>query len=337
MNVRKLFRAVVHPALIVPLLLASALLALAFKLGNLASVIGRVQAIPVSVMAFALGMATVYLALKAWQFRLLLSNLGVRLGWRRLVLAFAVGELSLTLPFGIFAQNWVLTSSRVARFGRSSAATVIMLLVETCIVLLLLSITGIPRWPQTRPAAAAFLAAVVTVLVVVRRFGHLAGPLARKVRQPLLRRGLFGIFDLVHGMKRLSDPKLLAATTLLAVTYLGALVLAFLAVGRAVGVQSLDYLSAATIYAFSLAVVLLCGGAITQIGTVEVLGMGAAQAWGINFTDGLALMLGFRLVWTGAIWLLNLPVVFVLWRSIRPAKRPPASEASIDKFEEAPH
>lgn len=337
MTAGRLLRRIGHPALILPLLLAGALLTVAFRLGNLANVIGRVQAIPIGVMAFALAMAGVYLTLKAVQLRLLLGDLGIRLGWRRLILAFAVGELSLTLPFGIFAQNWVLTSSRTARFGRTSAATVIMLLAETCVVLLLLAVVGIPRWPQTRAVAAVFLAGVVILLVVVRRYGHIARRLATKVRQPLVRQTLFGLFDLVHGMRRLSGPRVLAATCILTAAYLAALMLAFLMVGKAVGVHSLDFVSAATIYAFSLAVVLICGGAVTQIGTVEILGMGAAQAWGINFTDGLALMLGFRLVWTGAMWLLNLPVVFLLWRAIRPAASAGAAETSIDEFEEAPH
>lgn len=332
MNLRRAFGFLGHPALVVPILLAGALLAVAFKLGDLGRVLGRVQAIPLWVMVFALAMGAIYLVLKGWQLRLLLANLGLDLGWRRLALAFAVGELAVTLPFGIFAQNWVLTRTGVARFGRSSAATVVMLLTETVVVLVLLAVAGIPRWPQVRPVAAVFLAGVVALVIGVLLFEHVADRLARRVRQPLLHRALREVFEMIRGLHRLSDPRLLAVNLLLAAAYLGALAFAFLAVGRSVGVR-VDYLSAATIYAFSLAVVLLCGGLVTQIGTVEVLGMGAAQAWGIGFTDGLALMLGFRLVWTGAMWLLNLPVVLVLWRSIRPQAG--AASVPVDDLEEA--
>jgi hypothetical protein len=103
---------------------------------------------------------------------------------------------------------------------------------------------------------------------------------------------------------------------LLTAAYLGALALVFFVVGRGIGLHSLSYLTAATIYAFSLAVIMCGGGLFGQIGTLEVLGMVAARAWGIGYTDGLAMMLGFRLVWTGAMWLLNLPVVFLLWRKV---------------------
>jgi hypothetical protein len=45
-----------------------------------------------------------------------------------------------------------------------------------------------------------------------------------------------------------------------------------------------------------------------------------AQAWGIGYTDGLAMMLGFRIVWTGSIWLLCLPLVASTWREM-PTRR----------------
>lgn len=336
MTARRALRAIGRPAILLPLLLAAALLAVAFKLGDLPQVIGRVQAIPVRAMLVALSLAALYLAVKILQLRLMLSGLGLHFGWRRLLLAFAVGELALTLPFGLFAQNWVLTRSGAARFARSSAATVVMLGVESVVVLLLLAVVGIPRWPQTRPVAAGFLAGILILAIAGLRFARAIRRRTRHIRRPLLRRLSLEITDLVRGIGRLMHPRLLTAATLLGAVYLGALVLAFLAVGRGVGLHSLGLASAASIYAFSLAGVLLCGGLVTQIGTVEVLGMGAALAWGLSLTDGLALMLGFRLVWTGAMWLLNLPVVVVLWGAMRPEKAAPPADASADQLEKAP-
>lgn len=71
---------------------------------------------------------------------------------------------------------------------------------------------------------------------------------------------------------------------------------------------------------------------LSQIGTVEVLGMSAAQAWGMSLTDGLALMLGFRIVWTGAVWLINLPLVIVLWKTLKPAEK--RASLSVDSVKE---
>jgi hypothetical protein len=67
---------------------------------------------------------------------------------------------------------------------------------------------------------------------------------------------------------------------------------------------------------FSLAVILIGVGLISQIGTLDLLGMAIARAWGIGYTDGLAMMLGFRIVWTGSIWLLCLPLVGATWREM---------------------
>ncbi len=329
MTLRRKLGVFAEPALILPVLLAGALLAVAFNLGDLGHVMDRVRAISIPVMLFALGMGLTYLTLKLWQFHLLLANLGLHPGWRRLLLAFAVGELAVTLPFGIFAQNWVLsTAGGQARFGRSSAATVVMLLVETLVVLLLLAIVGIPRWPQLQPIAAVFAVGFVALTLSILRFERLARKLAIRLKQPLLHRAAVEILGLLRGLKRLSHPRTLAINVVLAAAYLGALAFAFMAVGRSVGVQNLPYLTAATIYAFSLAVVLICGGLVSQIGTVEILGMGAALAWGLNFTEGLALMLGFRLVWTGVMWLINLPIVFLLWRSLH--SRAPVAERQED-------
>ncbi|HEX5314602.1 MAG TPA: hypothetical protein VFX38_06845, partial [Gammaproteobacteria bacterium] len=118
-----LLTVILRPKIVLPILLAAALFAVAFKLGDLGTVLARVQAIPLWAMALALAGAVVYLAFKLLQFRHLVTNLGLRPDWRRLMLAFCVGELSVTLPFGIFAQNWILSVGSKEDFGRSSAAT----------------------------------------------------------------------------------------------------------------------------------------------------------------------------------------------------------------------
>jgi len=119
-------------------------------------------------------------------------------------------------------------------------------------------------------------------------------------------------------LRRLSHLHVLGVNVVIAGAYLGALALAlaFMAVGRHVGLERFGFLMAATTYAFALAVVFLMGGLVSQIGTVEVLGMSAAQAaFGISYAEGLTLMLAFRVVWTGTMWLCNLPIVALLWRA----------------------
>lgn len=311
-------RALLQPGVIVPLLLSAALLALATSLGDLGEVVGRVRTIPVEALVFTLLMAVSYLAIKCWQLHVLLRRVNLHPGWQRLVLAFAVGELSLTLPLGIFAQNWVLSTTARGRpqFGRSSSATVVMLILETMVVFLALAAIGIPRWPQLQPVAALCAFGLLACSTLALRYGHVAEHLPRRARHKSIRRALQQLHELVQGLQHIYRPRLLLGTLLATIAYLCALALAFLVVGRHMGIPHLSLPAAVTIYAFSLAVVLMFGGLLSQIGLVEVLGMSAAQAWGLSLTDGLALMLGFRLVWTGAMWLLNLPLVLVLWRRL---------------------
>lgn len=330
MSTHPLLRGLARPGAIVPLLLAAALLALAFKLGDLGRVLGRVRAIPLRILLLSLAMAALYLALKCWQLRLLLANLGLRPEWRRFTLAFAVGELLVTLPLGIFAQNWILASTGSSRFGTSSAATVLMLAVETLVVLVFLALAGVPHWPEVRPAAALLAAGVVGAGFAVLRFEHRLRRLAQRARWPLLRRALASGLRLLEGLKTLSNWRIVGLNFALAALYLGALAIAFTAVGRGVGLHAFPYRTAASIYAVCLAAVLVAGGLVSQVGSVELLGMGTAHVWGIGFTDGLALMLGFRIVWTGTIWLLSLPSVLLLWRDAFRGR------ASAHDIEEAP-
>lgn len=307
-----------RPGILLPLLLSAALLALAVTLGDLGTVVDRVKMIPLGVMAMALLLAIAYLVIKGWQLNLLLRGANLHPGWQRLILAFAVGELALTLPLGVFAQNWMLsvTAKGESQFGRSSSATVVMLVVETLVALLALAIIGIPDWPELQPIAALFAAGLLAFTYLALHFGHLAERLPHRARRKLVRKMLAQLIDLIHGLQHIYQPRLLLLALLSSTAYLFALAVAFTLVGRHMGIPQLDFITAATIYAFSLVVVLMFGGLFSQIGLLEVLGIGAAQAWGLSLTDGLALMLGFRLVWTGAMWLVNLPLVFILWRRI---------------------
>lgn len=338
MNLRGMVRHIVQPRVILPVVLTAALLAVALNLGDLGQVLGRIQAIPIWVMAIALAMAVTYLGVKCWQLHYLLGHLRLHPGVHRLALAFSVGELAVTLPFGIFAQNWVLSMTShddATRFGRTSSATVVMLLSETVVVLLFLAVVGIPSWPELRPIAAVFAFGLLLLVYLALRFGHLTGHLQRHTQRAWLLKVLGQLDDLIKGLKTEFRPRLLSVTLITTAVYLAALSVAFVFVGRSVGVVHLSWLDATTIYAFSLAAVLIFGGLLSQIGTVEVLGIGAAQAWGLSLTDGLALMLGFRVVWTGAIWLVNLPLMFILWRTLKPAGEVRRAPASTDDFEKA--
>ncbi|MGH8154938.1 MAG: lysylphosphatidylglycerol synthase domain-containing protein [Rhodanobacteraceae bacterium] len=309
-------RSLLKPQVILPLLLAAALLVFAFSLGDVHKVIARVVQLPARVLLLSLAAAACYLACKAAQLRLMLSQVDVRIPARPFWLALAVGEMTVTLPLGMFSQNWVLSASRRVHIGRSSSATVMMLLAEIAVVFLFLAVVGIPGWPDVHWIAVALLALFALLAAGGVLFGEKAHPHLAKLPYEWMRTGAKSGIEMLRGLRKLSTPVLVTISIVLAAMYLGALTVAFWLVGRGMDVHHLDYLTSATIYMFSLAVILIGAGLFSQIGTVEILGMLAARAWGIDYTNGLAMMLGFRIVWTGAIWLLCAPIVGLLWHEI---------------------
>ncbi len=310
------------PKIILPLLLTVALLTVALKIGDVGQVIPRMRTMPLWIICFALVMAATYLFLKGLQLHLLLDNLGAHPNTKHFLLAYSIGELAVTLPLGVFLQNWVLSVTGSAHFGRSSAATIMMLLLETAAVLLYLAVTGIPRWPEVRPVAVLVLIGMALVVFILLKFENLIIDWTHKINRPWLVRTLTETIGMMSGLRRLTNPRVLVVNLVIAGLYLAALSAAFYWVGNSLDEVHISYLDATTIYAFSLAVILIFGGIVSQLGTMEILGMTAAKAWGIDFTDGLALMLGFRLVWTGSIWLLNLPIVLALWHTLRKPEYP---------------
>ncbi|HJR10234.1 MAG TPA: lysylphosphatidylglycerol synthase domain-containing protein [Rhodanobacteraceae bacterium] len=309
-------QAVLKPQVVLPVLLAAALLVFAFKLGDLGKVVGRLRTLPLHASWISVGCAVIYLGCKAVQLHLMLKRVGVAIPARPFWLAFAVGEMTLTLPLGLFSQNWVLSASRRIHVGRSSAATVMMLLVEIAVVFLFLAIMGVPGWAAVRWAAVGLLVLFIAFVTAAVLFDDKARELAGGVQREWLKKAARGGVELLDGLRKLCTPATIAVSLVLAAIYLGALTVAFWQVGRGMHVQHFGYLDAATIYMFSLAVILIGAGLISQIGTVDILGMVVARAWGIGYTDGLAMMLGFRIVWTGSIWLLCLPMVAFTWREI---------------------
>lgn len=158
-------RLLLKPQLVLPVLLATALLLFAFSLGNLNDVARRVGKLPMRVLWLALAAAACYLACKAAQLKLMLTQVDERIPARPFWLAFAVGELAITLPMGLFSQNWVLSASLRVHIDRSSAATVMMALAEIAVVFLYLAVVGIRGWPATRPLAVAVLTVVALLLL----------------------------------------------------------------------------------------------------------------------------------------------------------------------------
>jgi uncharacterized membrane protein YbhN (UPF0104 family) len=319
---KRWWQVLLQPRIFLPLLLSAALLAFAFSISNLDKVFGRIDDISFATIAAAFLLALIYLSMKCLEFNLLLRRLGIRLHWRRLVFAFAVAEMTITIPAGVYVQNYILQRMRSAGFARSAAATTGMLLIELCIILLVLALLGIPHWEWARPVAITVLAGLVLLLGLVISTDLLAARLLPRVKHSALRVVVRGLAEVTEGLEQLATLRTAVPAVLLAVAYLAALAAAFTLVGRGTGVADFTYLQAATVYAFSLTVTLLMAGILTQLGVIEVAGLGAAATFGYGPSEALAMMLGFRIVWMGSIWLICGPTALMLRDVLRTEPAP---------------
>lgn len=309
-----------QPKVVVPVLLAGGLLAAAISLSDMPRVFQDITRIPALSLLSILALAALYLTLKGLQFHFLLTDLNISVGWRSMLVAYAVGELVLTLPLGIYAQNYLLRRLQSVDVYRSAAVTTLMLVFEAGILFGVLAFLGLQGWPWVRPLALVCLVGLIVVVVGIARWRglrrHAAG-IARRLKLP----GRAPV-SFLSGLDSLAQRRIALRRGYLTLLYLCALIVAFRIVGHGVGVTRLGVFQAASIYAFSLSTALVFGGVTSQIGVLELAGMGAAQACGYGYTQGLAMLLGFRLVWTASIWLLGLPVVYLL--------RGELSDSSID-------
>ncbi len=297
----------------------AAFLAAALALSNIGLVFDRIGAIPLRLLALTTLFAALYLVFKGLQFYFFLRDIGLQPGWRDLTLAYAVGELTLALPMGIYAQNYVLLRLEGSQPSRSAAATTVMLLLEIAILFLTLAAVGVKGWPWVQPLAIASFFGLAGFVALVTRWNQLRRIIAKTLQH--LKLSPRPYLHFVSSLDLLTGGHSLLRHGWLSVLYLAALFAAFDAVAHGVGAP-LTMHQSVSIYAFSLSAALLFGSLTTQVGLTEVAGMGAAHALGFDYTQGLAMLLGFRLVWTACIWLICLPVVIALKSQLDQRSRP---------------
>ena len=309
---------IMRPKIFIPIVLAAALLAFLFSISDLTQVWDYIRTIPRGSVGLCFWLAFCYLLFKGLQFKLFLERIGIRLSWRKLLLAFAVGEMALQVPAGIYAQNYVLKRTRGDQFFFSSAATTSTLITEAALSLITLLILGIPQWSWLRPAIAALIGASAVALSLFM-YSEWVHDLLQTSRNDWLGQTARGFGRLGDGMRKLIGDPVVIVATVLAACYLGFLVAAFYFVAKSIGIGGLTVHQAATIYLFSLSVTFFLGGFLPQLGLIEATGVGVAKVWGYSFNEGLAMLLAFRLVWVGSIWLICGPILWLLRKEFRPS------------------
>ncbi|MEJ2761412.1 MAG: lysylphosphatidylglycerol synthase domain-containing protein [Gammaproteobacteria bacterium] len=303
-----------EPRIFIPVLLCLALLAFALGITDLPRVFDRLCEVSLATVVNVLGLTLVYLILKGVQLRILLGHLDIHVPWRPLILAFAIGEMTLTVPSGVYAQNYVLQRLGLAEFARSAAATTITLAIEGAILVMALMAIGVPGWAWLRPLVLALCALMTAMIVAIAHSSRISQWINRLAAGGRLAKPARGLIDIVEGVRVNMVPRVLLPCVLLGLIYMAALVDGLVVVAHGTGLSDMTFTQAASIYFFSLGIAMAVGGVLTQLGVIEVAGLGAAKAWGYDLSDALAMLLGFRLLWMGWIWILCGTASAGLWR-----------------------
>lgn len=278
-----------------------------------------------------------YLAARALVWQELLQELGIRVSLRNMVTSFSAGEITKTLPAGIYVQNYLL--ARLQHFGqysimRSSMATTSMLGLEAALALPIALIFGLPReswvfWSLIG-VVIAWLILLGLAWMLVHRWGR---DFADKLPDWLNRlRELLEEFLSAGG--ELIKLKTLRSLLPVAI-YMMFYVIELYAIVRAVGLNSVTFTDTMGIYALIVLVNVLVP-IPTEIGLTEFTGLGALVAYGATQATAAIVMLGLRILATG-MTIVVASVVLLLVRTetigkrldaLTPLAAPESSEAA---------
>ncbi|HEU5369247.1 MAG TPA: lysylphosphatidylglycerol synthase transmembrane domain-containing protein [Ktedonobacterales bacterium] len=307
-----------HPRVIIPTLLSAAFLAFLLTFANSGQVGGDLLRAAEGVWLPALLLAVVYLAVKLLQWRLYLGRLGLKPGWQEVLVPYAGGEMSNSLPMGVYLENYLLKGSTGSAVGRSAAATTWMLITEVVTCLLALLVLGVPGWPWVRPVAAFLAVGMLLVGFFFFRTRFVAAWLEKwQPHRSALRLAREGMKEFLEGSDELFSWRTFATGLPLCAVYLGAQATILYVVGNMLvaPTQPWTWTDAATAYAFSLVIVLLVP-ALPQLGSVEVSGLGVMLQFGISKNLAVGSFLAVRLLATGAIILVCGLVLVALHREL---------------------
>jgi hypothetical protein len=294
-----LARKLLAPKVVIPIVLGVALIGALVGVsdaGAIASVMHRLK--PEYAIGFVLLMV-VYETIRGFQWHVLLRGLGVQVPFRAQAFSFVLGEATRTAPIGNYFQNYLLTRIEDEDFGRTSAATTLIVLTEVGWSLIAIVVIGVDGWTWLRPLILVGLAVFAALALLVYRIERGASAPHWTKRHKLTRTALDELARFRRGVATLVHPRPLTAEALLCAAYLAVAAVALYVLTLGVGVDSVSLWQMLAIYAFSLAAGLILPLPI-DLGVVELTGAGALVATGLSREVAVSIMLLNRLLSVGA-------------------------------------
>jgi uncharacterized protein (TIRG00374 family) len=333
----RLLKAIARPAVLVPLVLGAATLALLVTLADARKVITDVLGFQRSYLLYFLVLMGVYFALRGVQWHYLLRSLGIRAPLRSQVFAFSLGEITKSLPVGNYFQNYLLLESHGTEFGRSSVATSLILLTEVVVSLgavLLLGLGGWSGW--VRLLIVIGVVAVTLVAAVLYACRDLVRIPAWLARHTATRRVLAELEHYRIGARALLRPRVLMVESALSAGYLSTAAVGLYCIIRGFGIGGISLWQAAAVYFVSLAVGLILPIPV-DFGVIELSGAGALVVFGVDKSAAVGVMLVNRVLSIVCSTAFALLVALVLHQEALSTVRRRRAQASLNGKLAPPH
>jgi uncharacterized protein (TIRG00374 family) len=329
-------RALLNPRLVIPTSLGLALIGTLVGVSDAGKIASTMQHLrPGFAVAFVVLMV-IYEAIRGLQWHVLLEGLDVRVPLDAQAFSFLLGEATRTAPIGNYFQNYLLSRVEGEDFGRTAAATTLIVLTEVGWGLLAIVVIGVDGWTWLRPLILIGLAAFLCVIVLVYHLERQVSLPRWITRHALARTLLDELSRFRRGIAALVRPRPLTIEAALSAAYLSTAGAGLYVLAVGIGVDQLSFWQMLGIYAFSLTAGLIVPLPI-DLGVVEVGGVGALVASGLNREAAISLMLLNRLLSVGsAIGIAAVGMLFLGDELRRALSRDRAARPCRDRARNAP-
>jgi len=140
-------KTLLQPKVLIPLILSVALLVALLAFVDLKKVVALIEGFQKIYLLWFLLLMMAYEVVRGAQWYFLLRALDIRVPLRTQIFAFAGGEVTKSMPIGNYFQNYLLQQSKGSDFGRTSAATTVIIILEVVVSLTGVVILGLGAGP----------------------------------------------------------------------------------------------------------------------------------------------------------------------------------------------
>jgi len=310
-------RSLVRPKVVIPAVLSAGVIVALFSFADLRKVLAVMAGFQHLYLLFFFLLMIAYEVVRGAQWHYLLGRLGLRVPLRAQIFAFATAEVTKTLPVGNYFQNYVLKRAEGADFGRTSAATTLIIVGEVAVSLVGVVALGLGTWTTAiRIAVPAGVALFAVVIWLVRHLHHPDRRPAWVARHKALRNLVAEYDQFRAGAKDILHPRAMLVLLGYTTAYLLLAGTGLYVVVRGLGISGATYGEALSVYFFSLAFALILPLPM-DIGAIEVSGLGAFIAVGVERNAALGAMFVNRILSILSALVIALIIVAALHGELR--------------------